>query len=156
MPWQPTAIARSSFSVATPQLAQKSFRLANAPQRRALSALRAFVALRFAAAAGRLLPKATCSLRHPWLRSQVASMPTRPSGRWRPCRRVFFAANCARTKRGPLLQPASPRYTSRRSGFRRNLQHHARNTSTGGGEVATCYGVQTGTTRLRRLVRFHA
>jgi len=50
-PWQPTAIARSSFSVATPQHPQESFRLVNTQPRRAPSALRAFVALRFAAAA---------------------------------------------------------------------------------------------------------
>jgi len=98
--WQPAAIGRLSLPVPTPLTLHNSIaRQYGTPPLRSLNAtgqrsvfvlptlslrhwsfgirhstpLVRFVALRYAAAAGRLLLLATCSLRHPWLRSQVAS-----------------------------------------------------------------------------------
>jgi len=105
---------------------------------------------------GKFKPETVLTPLFAWLRSQVASMPTRPSWRRRPCRRVFFAPICARTKKGALC--CKRRAPRTRADARVPPQRllHSRNTSFRGGEIAMLYGAQTGKTRLRRLVRFHA
>jgi len=142
-PWQPTAIARSSFSDPTPQHTQESFPSTYAQPAHAPSALRAnapsFV----------MLPP-TCLPLVSWL-STLDSLfrflgPTLCGGcgplvakgdplryaihgyasGWHPCQRghhgggvhaaAFFSLQTVRAqKSGPLLQTACARYTSRRS-----------------------------------------